>query len=603
MFKLIKLSLYGEQEEQVYSYDFVDGINYFKGVNDSGKTEFYTFLDYMFGANIYLADKDWFRDSLNHARLSFSFNNHEFVVTRYLKDVNKNQLRYLDETDLEFMRLDEYRAKLNTIFAINQETLKELHSFVEEDISFRTFTVFNFFGENRQGILNDFFDKCNDIRYSIKVPAILNYVFNRNIARISELKRQEEILKADIEKLEKRSIQNDDIRARVNHQLKILGINKVFSGANSSGILHEISNLQSLIEKNESAIKTLAITELEAIYTSLDEQIKKQKNSEFDHKQFIDDEIKQKALLNNLQELLFQKPDYDYLVKPIIDLLGNLDKSISFNKYLIQENTTAELKKQREKVKKQILANKSRFTIYSASEKAQAITLINEYLGYYDEDLDNDSLASKKSELKKIREEIRILQNGNDTEKIHALSADITHLYKASTVVSDLAEYDFRKPGFQITYLKNGNILQPQIVDEEEDRKNQFKNFYTGSKARHTLIQLCGYLAFLRMLIQENKYPLIPFLLIDHISQPFDKKNGNAVGAVLHEAYKTIQKSAFQIILFDDENATDLGITPDLNTNLLDDGKSGFNPFYVVQPNDQESSKSIGAEVSEDGQT
>lgn len=152
-----------------------------------------------------------------------------------------------------------------------------------------------------------------------------------------------------------------------------------------------------------------------------------------------------------------------------------------------------------------------------------------------------------------------------------------------SSNISELAEFDFRKNGFYISYLKNGNIIQPQILDDEQDNIDQLKNYYTGSMARHTLMQLCGYLGFLCMLIKENKYPLIPFLVIDHISKPFDSKNQKALGAVLHEVYKDIQKSELQIILFDDENASDLGMVPDYNTDLLGKGKSGFNPYYIVK--------------------
>lgn len=125
MFKLIRLSLNGKCEGQSFSYSFADGINYFKGKNDSGKTEFYTFLDYMLGANINLADKDWFRDSLISAELMFLYNNRKFVVTRFISNPNKNFFRYYDEESSEEIRLDEYRAKLNVVFSKSQETMKE----------------------------------------------------------------------------------------------------------------------------------------------------------------------------------------------------------------------------------------------------------------------------------------------------------------------------------------------------------------------------------------------------------------------------------------------------------------------------------------------
>ena len=44
-------------------------------------------------------------------------------------------------------------------------------------------------------------------------------------------------------------------------------------------------------------------------------------------------------------------------------------------------------------------------------------------------------------------------------------------------------------------------------------------------------------------------------------------------------------------LLIDDEDASDLGITPDYSTDLLGKGKSGFNPFYTP-PKEQSNSTS-----------
>ena len=65
--------------------------------------------------------------------------------------------------------------------------------------------------------------------------------------------------------------------------------------------------------------------------------------------------------------------------------------------------------------------------------------------------------------------------------------------------------------------------------------------------ARHTLIQLCGYLGFLKLLLEEGKYPIIPILVIDHVSKPFDIQHAKALGEVLNKACKIIGKENIPI--------------------------------------------------------
>ncbi len=534
----------------------------------------------MFGANEDLSRKEWFKDSLISAEMEFSLDNRKFVVSRYLTEINRNYIRYCDEENGEALRPEEYREKLNIIFGRNIEVLKELREYVEEAISYRTFTLFNFLGEKRQGVLNNFFDKCSKIEYAIKLPAILNYIFNENIAEINNLRRKAKELADQIGDIERQSRRNDLLRAKINQQLKVLGLRIAFSGTNSVDVLRAILKIQENLDKEESAENVPAITQLEAVYTSIDEQIKRQKNLEFDIKHFIDDNEKQVTLIQCLQNLTEEQTNYAYLTEPILDLIESLNKSISFNKYLIQESAVKALKEKREEVKQKIINSKARFTIYSASDKTKAITLIKEYLSYYNAELSEEREKELRRELREIRERLKYLQSGDDKEKLNKLSKSITTLYQSSTTVSDIAKDDFEKKGFQITYLKNGNLLQPQILNEDAE-ENQLINYDPGSMARHTLIQLCGYLSFLKMLINENRYPLIPLLVIDHISKPFDKNNQKAIGAVLESVYHDIDKSELQIIMFDDEDAEDLELVPDSNTNLIEKNKTGFNPFYI----------------------
>ena len=534
----------------------------------------------MFGASYPLNKRDWYKDSLSFAELHIKIDDIVFILTRHLNDQNKNYFRYADEDDGDPIRLDEYKERINRVFVQDDNCLQELRSFVGEDISFRTFTLFNFLGENRQGILNDFFDKCSDIRYSIKLPAILNYVFNKNLAEIEKLKRDEANLASSLERLEKRISQNEEIKNRINRQLEILGIEKVFTGNNAADTLKAIDEFQGMELKKDISKKSRTIAELEAVYTSLDEQIKLQIKTEADCKHFEASAQKQKDLLDNLQSLIEGSPPYAYLVSPIIQLISELDQSISFSKYLIQESTTKELKKRRDQIRNQILTEQSKYKIYSAPEKIQAITMVREYLDFYDADLSIDDAKSIRSQLREIREKIRHLQNSNDIQKIDALSEDITRLYKLSADVSDLAEYDFTKPGFKICYIKNGNTLQPQISETDKDESSVSKNYYTGSMARHTLIQLCGYMAFLRMLIKEKRYPLAPILVVDHISKPFDVKNEKAIGQVINGAFADFSVNDLQVFIFDDKDPTRLGINSNHTMNLVNETKSGFNPFY-----------------------
>ena len=199
-------------------------------------------------------------------------------------------------------------------------------------------------------------------------------------------------------------------------------------------------------------------------------------------------------------------------------------------------------------------------------------------------------LKEKRKRIKKIKEAIKILQDTDDIEKVDAISNSITNLYKSADKVSELVKYDVNLDGFKIQYIKKGNILQPMIANNEIKTSDDIKvenseKYYTGSMARHTLMQLSGYLSFLELLIKENRYPLVPILVIDHISKPFDATNKRAIGVILQKFYEKVDKNDIQIFMFDDEDSEALLVTNASVNNLINDSKSGFNPFYYEVKN------------------
>ncbi len=280
--------------------------------------------------------------------------------------------------------------------------------------------------------------------------------------------------------------------------------------------------------------------------------------------------------------MIVEYENFSYLVNPLKSLILDLDNTISFNKYTINDNTILELKKQRKLLKEEIIRSDAKFKCYTLDEKKKAILLIEEYLST-DISCDFKELKNMKKRIIEIRNEIKVLQNSDDDKKILALSKYITELYKSVKGISSLVNDDILHNGFKIKYIKKGNILQPTIEGFEDEKNGKIikdENYYIGSMARHTLIQLCGYIGFLRLLIEENKYPLIPILVIDHISKPFDERNRKAIGKVIETAVDNIGKDNIQIFMFDDKNCDELYLQADNYENLVSNKKSGFNPFY-----------------------
>lgn len=113
----------------------------------------------------------------------FEFKGIGYNISR-TRDPGQNYLYYSDEEETDAIDLREYKERLNSIFAQDVELLKDIRNFTEEELTYRSFTMFNFLGEKKtRGNLWLFFDKCSDIKYSIKLTPILNFIFNKNLEK------------------------------------------------------------------------------------------------------------------------------------------------------------------------------------------------------------------------------------------------------------------------------------------------------------------------------------------------------------------------------------------------------------------------------------
>ena len=149
MFKIERLDLYNT-DDNVNSYVFESGINYFIGKNNSGKTEFYKFIDYMFGSSVVIKNSIWYKGTLSKATMYFTYNSISYRISRVLA-TDKCYFSYKDEVEGEPIDLSEYKDRLQAVFAVDKAALESLHKFTDERLTYRAFTLFNFLGEIRQG--------------------------------------------------------------------------------------------------------------------------------------------------------------------------------------------------------------------------------------------------------------------------------------------------------------------------------------------------------------------------------------------------------------------------------------------------------------------
>ena len=580
MFKIEKLILVSDKEQE-YTYTFAKGINYFQGKNDTGKTEFYEFLDYMFGRSEQLdLSKEWY-NHLSKAILIFTYNDISYAITR-TKEPDCNYFEYVDEKDNEgIIPLRVYNERLNSVFGINKGIATNIKEFTGENDSFRIFTMFNFLGETRQGVMNDFFDKCSKVEYKLKLYALLDLIFNKNINEIMALENELDLLIKEIKELEKSEFKYEYINNQINDCINILGLGIVYDGTNKKKILNKLEDIKQLnsIQKKKSE----NIIELEYLFNHINEQIKVYENAQVDINQIDIANKNRELLLENLNEIINDNPDFEYLVTPIKETLNEVKKSISLTNYLITDKTVLELRKRRKEIKQELDNSKHYSKLYDLNEKERACALLESFLNESEFEYSFHSIEEKRNRLTEIRKNLIILKKSQDNDKIKKLSEDITNLYKKAKS-SNLVNIDMLNDGFTIKYFKSGNSLQTfrnEPIEEDGIEKTVEVNYSKGSMARHTLIQLTGYLGFLKLLLNENKYPLIPLFVIDHISKPFDPDNRKGIGEILNQAITEIGEDNLQIILFDDKPHDDIGLTPNKSENLVNENKTGFIPFYT----------------------
>lgn len=575
MFNIRKLKLVSDCGEE-YDYHFLPGLNYIQGKNAKGKTLFYRFLDYMLGDDQpEIAGWDGFA-GLCSATLEFQINGIEYSVQRFLAvekySFSREGVVHSPST------LDDLKILINDAFCLSESSLGITRSFMHENLTYRAFTLFNFLGEKRQGVLNDFFDKADQVKHRVRESELLNLIFNQNPSLIQTKENDLENLEQELVRVRALHGEQSFISEQINQQLAILKSPVSFSGSNVEEIIKIVDDFENKGQVPESK-KDRTYPELSFMLNSLDNQINDLSRRLSEGRQIDEENKRRSILLSELDSLIEGNPDYSYLVQPTRDLLKGMSGSLSLKDKRIQEDTLSRMKAARGELLREIALCGKKYLPFSVDEKKAALVIVKDCFRRLRSESCSDQVAELKSQISKLRQEIKNLKRADNEQDLESVSKSVSGYYSSAVNQSSFVAEDMSMSNFSIRYIKNGNTLQPQFTNE-----GVVVNFYCGSHARQTLIQLCGYCAFIEFLLNKGEYPLVPLLVIDHVSKPLDKDSKRAVGAIFLKLYERVNKSNLQTFLFGTEEPEELDLRPEKTIRLVESGKAGFNPFFESLP-------------------
>lgn len=576
MFKIESLVLASGTAKE-YDYHFSEGLNYISGSNDTGKTAFSDLIDFMLGGSDgkKISQSSAFNGTLSHAVLTMEYDGQLLCLKRWIRE-NKYEAA-VNDVNLPINDEASYRRAINDFLNRDTRQSDSMYAFTESNLTFRTFTLFSFLDENAVGCLDGFYSKLQSVKYRVKARDLFDYLFNPNPVRLKEIERQIFELQQEMHSLESQKWQEDILLETVNQGLTTLGVEKRFIGKNIIDIRQTIDALADaeVLARQEGIKDDLASLRMSADTLADEIQVQTTMLQEMDKVEALN--RKRVALLETLEKIAGDNESYANVVAGATSLLRSLKCSTSIADLDIQREI---LKKKRtclQELRRKISTTGAKLNPPKYADKQLEIALICDCLDRYKASGIAERMDRAQADLRRLRNEAKEQKVCNDEAALNAVSKEITDLYLSAGEVSSFVQDDALLEDFCIEFKKEGVLLQPKFAVDKMPT-----SYFAGSRARHSLMQLCGYLALMAFLVRRGDCPIVPILVFDHPSSPFDDENSKAIGAVFEHFYEGLDKSAIQVFLLEPTPPEKLGINPDTFIDLCDGGKSGFNPFWTA---------------------
>lgn len=434
----------------------------------------------------------------------------------------------------------------------NDDEIRAMNSYFDEDLSHRSFTVLNFLQQTQVGNLDIIFTKLSDGKNIFHFKNIIKYIFNKtNLLNIIDKNNKIKELEFKQKKIDKENNQYDYYFENATETFKKLGLDYLRSFEKNINILR---NYKEQSKRNLTVSKKEYLFLLQAIQ-SIDEQIKNQKELKNQKKLAIKGIEKKNELLDALKKLCEDENGNAKYIEPIISLLNQNNIYVGFLDIKNYDKTIQNLKKQRDKFLKEFAKISNNLNELDYMEKERNIYLAEEYidkLSMYDRRKEIDY----KEEIRNLRKDIKIFERIYDEDIENFITDRINYYYSSLVQIPiNFVKEDLRQDGFRLVFnYSKFSVIAVKKEKIEKSKEMKEVIYYPGSFARQTIIQYCTYLAFLEML-KEKKFvlPYLDILFLDNLSQALDNQNKRAI---IYLARKFLLKNDIQIIITSDDDIT-----------------------------------------------
>ncbi len=174
-------------------------------------------------------------------------------------------------------------------------------------------------------------------------------------------------------------------------------------------------------------------------------------------------------------------------------------------------------------------------------------------------------LQKLSDEIISLRQELDDLRKKFDTANQNFISKEITNNYNLMESTCSFVAEDFANNGFKIVFDAKSISLYGEIIEELELGNGEVKQFPVqynpGSMARQTTWQILCYLSIMRFTLTSfSGLPVMPLLVFDNISMPYDVKDGtNNYNSVYKLIKEYADKNNIQVVLTSNVPALDVG--------------------------------------------